>query len=123
MPSLLEPLPETLDRWEAEGHPDVLVEVRRELTVAIVGTLEAQWHGHVPMPAVRVRAVVPLLPTPDSRAPTIEEAVQASEQARRRSIHPCAFCGEPTPPEHGSRFEEHGLVCHGCMERHLGVVF
>jgi len=85
-----------------------------------------------PVPVVRVRAVVPssLEPVPFADVAELrwdrtrlERAIAAAERARRRSIRPCAFCGDPTPPEHGERDDEHGFVCHGCMSGHLGVVF
>lgn len=133
MRSLLAPLPETLDRWAAAGHPDPFVEVRHELTCVVIGTLETLWDGPAsPLPVVRVRAVVPsplAVASMDHRhglrwdRTRLERAIAAAERARRRSIRPCALCDEPTPPEHGERDDEHGFACHGCMERHLGVVF
>lgn len=39
--------------------------------------------------------------------------------ARRRQFRKCRFCGERTPPERSVKAN----VCHGCAERHLGVVF
>jgi len=124
--SLLEPLPETLEQWEAEGCPDVFVEVRRELTCVVVGTLETRWHGPAtPVAAVRVRAVLPLMGEfgLDDPATRLERAIEAARRARERSLRPCVFCGKPTPPEHGERDTERGFVCHGCMSTHLGVVF
>ena len=118
--SLLEPLPETLERWEMEGYPDPYVEVRRELTCTIVGTLETAWQGpHNPVPMLRVRSVLPA----SADEVELHEAIEAATRARLRSIRPCAICGDPTPPEHGRRMADAGFVCHGCMSSRFGVVF
>jgi len=122
---VLAPLPETLDRWAAEGHPDVLVEVREELTCWVVGTLEGRWTSPYGCePVVRPRSVVDRLGRPGGARPERElaEAVARAEHARRRSIRPCVECGERLPPEHGSRLER-GFTCHGCMSSRHGVVF
>lgn len=125
MPSFLDPLPETIDDWEAAGRPDVFVEVRDELTCTIVGTVEWQWDGPCEMyPAVHVRQVLPKFifgPMRD-RGPSLEEAIRRAERARRRSIRPCVHCGERTAPEHAMTCE-HGYVCHGCASRHHDVCF
>lgn len=118
--SFLEPLPETLERWEMEGYPDPYVEVRRELTCTIVGTLETEWRGPArPVPTLRVRVVLPA----GVDEVDLHAAITAATRARQRSIRPCAACGEPTPPEHGSRIADVGFVCHGCMSSRFGVVF
>lgn len=122
---VLAPLPETLDRWAAEGHPDVLVEVREELTCWVVGTLEGRWTSPYGCePVVRPRSVVDRLARLDGPDPeqALAEAIVRAERARRRSIRPCVDCGDPFPPEHGDRLEG-GFTCHGCMERGHGVVF
>lgn len=120
MRSLLDPLPETLERWEAEGCPDPWVEVRRELTCILVGTLETGWEGPArPVARLRVRGVLPAVADQAS----VDEAIAAATRARRRSIRPCAVCGESTPPEHGRRMDGDGFVCHGCMTSRFGVVF
>ena len=114
--SLLEPLPETLEAWEAAGHPDVYSEVRPGLGCDIVGTLEIAWPGPgSPTPMIRVRAVVPL-------GEDIDSVVQRAESVRSRSIRPCACCGERTTPERTLRL--HGQrICHGCATTDYGVVF
>lgn len=125
MRDLLEPLPDTVDRWEAAGRPHVLVEVREELTCWVVSTLEGYWaHVYECVPMARPRAVVDRLGSPRGEAPdaALAHAVARAEKARRRSIRPCADCGEPTPPEHGARMDS-GFCCHGCMSGNHGVVF
>ena len=130
---LLEPLPETIAAWTAAGCPDVFSEVRLGEGCMIVGTIEIAWDGpDSPRPVVRVREVVG---APDPRAPApllvggrfpvhgeLIAAVDRAEQARRRSIRPCADCGEPIPPERGEPMAS-GFTCHGCMEGRHGVVF
>jgi hypothetical protein len=41
----------------------------------------------------------------------------AARRARQAQFRTCRFCGDRFPPEH-----RHGNVCHGCAEKHLGVV-
>ena len=43
----------------------------------------------------------------------------AALAARRAQLTTCRYCGKAVPPEH--RFNEN--TCHGCAQRHLGVVF
>ena len=41
----------------------------------------------------------------------------AARKKRASQFKKCRFCKESFPPEH-----RHGDVCHGCAEKHLGVV-
>ncbi|MGA0121882.1 MAG: hypothetical protein ACO3KD_02585 [Gaiellales bacterium] len=105
-----------------DGDDDVRVEVREELTCTLVGTIEASWvHPSEAIPVLRVRAVVENEPRDDLER-RVAEAVERARRARRRSIRPCADCGEPTPPEHATDVD--GVrVCHGCASAHHGIVF
>jgi len=137
--SLLPPLPETIAAWHDAGCPDVFAEVREGVDCWIVGTVELAWRGPAAAePMIRVREVVPATGAADANClpsvpladglvlrppdPVLTAALARAEHARRRSIRPCADCGDPTPPEHGARLE-HGFTCHACMERGHGVVF
>ena len=44
---------------------------------------------------------------------------QSAKAARRAQYRTCRFCGERYPPERRSEVD----VCHGCAEKHLGIVF
>ena len=41
----------------------------------------------------------------------------AARRARQAQYRKCRFCGNRLSPEH-----RHGNVCHGCAEKHLGIV-
>lgn len=47
----------------------------------------------------------------------LEELIQDAIARRDTEFIPCRYCGRPTPPEH-----RHRDACHGCAERHHGVV-
>jgi len=123
MRSLLEPLPETLAAWHAQGCPDPYVEVRHELTCTLVGTLEHQWASPAEARVlVRVRLVLDRLAVDPERGLDLDEAIRRARAARRRSIRPCAVCGDRIPPEHGERVDG-AVICHGCQSSRFGVVF
>lgn len=44
--------------------------------------------------------------------------IKKAQKARLRQYHKCRYCGESFPPERRHRKD----VCHGCAERHEGVV-
>jgi hypothetical protein len=48
---------------------------------------------------------------------TLDELLTAARRARHAQFRKCRFCGERFPPE-----RRHGNVCHGCAEKHLGVI-
>lgn len=48
----------------------------------------------------------------------LENLLKEALKERRSEFKICRYCKEPVPPEH--RHSED--VCHGCAERHLGVV-
>jgi hypothetical protein len=47
----------------------------------------------------------------------VRQLVDAAIAKRRAEFKPCRYCGREVPPEHRL-----GKVCHGCAERHEGVV-
>jgi hypothetical protein len=47
----------------------------------------------------------------------LDELLAAARRARGAQFRRCRFCGERFPPE-----RRHGDVCHGCAEKHLGVI-
>lgn len=48
----------------------------------------------------------------------LREALRKAQEKRRRQFRKCKYCGQMVPPEH-----RHGKdVCHGCAERHDGIV-
>ena len=48
---------------------------------------------------------------------SLERLIRAARDARRNEFIPCRYCQRLVPPEH-----RHGDVCHGCAERHEGIV-
>ena len=72
------------------------------------------------------------LPTVEWAAPYSPEAsdvsdgdlvnfVETARQKRHDEFVPCHYCRKPTPPEHRHTLDGKN-VCHGCAERHEGVV-
>ena|SRR5674476_71373 len=47
----------------------------------------------------------------------LETLMKETLKKRQSEFRNCRYCGEHLPPEH-----MHGDVCHGCAEKHLGVV-
>jgi hypothetical protein len=76
-----------------------------------------RWDGHTPISAVKLwrSTRLPNFDTPEQLFRLVEDGIQA----RRDEFHVCRFCQSHIPPER--RFQPE--VCHGCAERHLGIVF
>jgi hypothetical protein len=47
--------------------------------------------------------------------------VDEARQKRHNEFVPCHYCQRPTPPEHRHKIDGK-TVCHGCAERHEGIV-
>ena len=47
--------------------------------------------------------------------------IASGRKQRYGEIKPCAICQRPTPSEHAHTIDGRH-VCHGCAERHMGVV-
>lgn len=96
---------------------DVAVRAERRGDAIVILSFRCGWDGHTPTP---VWKEVALLDDPTDGE--IAAALRDAERRRRRSLRACADCGERVAPERGSMI--HGAFrCHGCMERHHGVVF
>jgi len=54
-------------------------------------------------------------------AQRLANLIASGRKQRHREIQPCAICQRPTPPEHAHTIDGR-QVCHGCAERHMGVV-
>jgi hypothetical protein len=73
------------------------------------------WDGHAPIRTTRLRTSLPASGLTRER---LESIVAEAREARRREFRRCRFCGEMVPTER--RHDD--SCCHGCAERHLGVV-
>lgn len=51
------------------------------------------------------------------KAGDLERILHRALEARRLEFKPCKYCGERFPPD-----RRHGNVCHGCAEKHEGIV-
>jgi hypothetical protein len=96
----------------------ILLLVGQEEGRLLLASPRTRWEGHLPV----------LTPQKIIRPETIETAIAGARRLirnRRRTFRDCVFCNGRFPPEHGERHvdELDGFVCHGCMERKLGVVF
>jgi hypothetical protein len=49
--------------------------------------------------------------------PAVADLIQGAIEVRWKQFRVCKYCGERFPPEH-----RHGNVCHGCAEKHQGIV-
>jgi hypothetical protein len=49
----------------------------------------------------------------------LAEWFNKAKQARQKEFRACRFCGKKFPPEH----RDDRNTCHGCAEKHLGVVY
>jgi hypothetical protein len=113
--------PERHAEWAANGRADAAVVIERGIDVYAVCTVETVWDGHTPTPALRVRELVAAEPELIILE-RLEEACTRARRARLRSFKKCQHCAKRFPPEHGSA-RDGCFSCHGCMERHEGVVF
>lgn len=78
-----------------------------------VGWLDVGWDGpHTPRSCLRDVEHLPI-----ARERDLKLAARRVRAARARALTRCRFCREQNVPGH-----MHEDVCHGCAERHLGVV-
>lgn len=104
-------------RWLACGDPAlVLVGIRSDEVV--IAEPEVRWSGHTPVLQVRAESAVLSDPSQQTTA-HLERAASAVADERLRRFHECVDCGESNPPE----WMTSGRLCHGCAQRHHGVVF
>lgn len=97
-----------------EDERGIIVIVTPEAVELRLPTTE--WVGpHTPIASSRLWKRVKWDRMSDAR---LSRFLESAGQARAAEFTRCRFCGQEFPPEH--RHEED--VCHGCAERHLGVV-
>ena len=101
-------------RTDTDGERGVTVLVTPEAYELRLPTIEWTACAYGPAASTRYfKRVNAHRLTDEALASLLQEAI-----ARRDAeFIPCRYCGRPTPPEH-----RHRDVCHGCAERHLGVV-
>lgn len=98
------------------GENGITVIVTREAYEFRLPTVEWTCPGRGPALSSRLWQRVEA----DAQTPqTLLEKIEAVREARIHETSTCRFCGRRFPPEH--RHEED--VCHGCAERHLGIVY
>jgi hypothetical protein len=83
----------------------------------VAGWLDVAWEGPA-HPARQLRDAVHL---PFPRADVVDETLNALRAKREAMLAACAFCGALLPPGQVHRIDDR-VVCHGCAERHLGIV-
>ena len=96
------------------GEVEIVVIVTAEALELRLPTVEWTKGAYGPVPASRLWKRVKW---EDNTAERLVELVEAAMAKRRSEFKPCRFCHREFPPEH-----RHGSVCHGCAERHMGVV-
>ena len=101
------------DDWPDD---DVAVRAERRGTDVAILSFRVRWEGHTPTPRW---VEVALLYEPSDEE--VAAALVAAERKRRKSFRRCAFCHERVAPELGNA-RQGVFACHGCQERHLGVV-
>lgn len=92
----------------------IVVLVNSESLEIRLPTIEWTHGSHGPVAATRLWRRIEGADLDDS---ALRHALREAAEARRGEFSPCRFCGERVAIEH-----RHGDVCHGCAERHLGVV-
>lgn len=99
-----------------DGLEDIVVLATHEAYEIRLPTIEWTHGTHGPMAATLLwRRIEGEALDDDALRAVIEEAVAS----RRAEFATCRFCGERVAVEH--RIDND--TCHGCAERHLGVVF
>ncbi len=114
-------LPEGEIRWNDQGELEVVSGGNQGIVVRLVADgVEVRlptvvWHGaHTPIATTRYWRRISWADATDDRLIALFDK---GKKARRSEFRPCRFCRERVPLEH-----RHGDVCHGCAERHLGVI-
>jgi hypothetical protein len=103
-------------QFEHGGERGVVVLVTAEAVEFRLPTLE--WtHPHFATPSSRLWKRVRAEKLYDGQ-PALGELLERARAARARQFKKCKYCKELFPPEH----RHSGNVCHGCAERHEGVV-
>ena len=108
--------------FEATAH-ELWIDRSSETGVAIhpsgafVGWLDTAWPG--PGSPALVLEQATHLPTSECGGldSALRSALAAAGNARRAALRSCRYCGLELTPGH-----MHDDVCHGCAEKHLGVV-
>ena len=77
-------------------------------------TIEWTHGSHGPAAITRLWRRIEVAELDDS---ALRDAIEEAAEACRNEFSPCRFCGERVALEH-----RHGDACHGCVERHLGMV-
>jgi hypothetical protein len=80
-------------------------------------TVEWTWGYAGPVASSRLLKRVNLLRGTALDDKKLGSLIRNAQRKRKAETITCAFCGKPTPPEHA-----HGTACHGCSEKHLGIV-
>jgi hypothetical protein len=84
---------------------------------AFVGWIDVAWRDYAG-PVTRLRDVVHV---PFIDVERLAEALSTARARRSANLRTCSFCGEQLVPGHLHVMDSRN-VCHGCAERHLGVV-
>jgi len=104
----------TQDQATQWADPDAHVGVVQTPYGLFIGWIDVAWEG--PAIPLSVLRGVTHLPGAPQRA-ELDRASRHARGLRTRSLAQCRYCAERMVPGH-----MHGDVCHGCAERHLGVV-
>ena len=74
-----------------------------------------------PMSSSRLHKRVRFVNGAEVEVENVAKLISLARRKRQQETRPCAFCQTPTPPEHAHSVDGK-WVCHGCSERHLGIV-
>ena len=102
---------------ETRDEPGVVLLVTAESIELRLPTTEWTQGAYAPAPSSRYwkRTKVP---SPGKlNMKKVKALIDEARSVRAAEYVACRFCGKKCPPEH-----RHGDVCHGCAERHLGIV-
>lgn len=89
-----------------------------------LSTLAVRWDGHEPVVAAKpVQRIAwrEFPPDADVALAAVNRLARGAARRRRSSYRRCAECNEWVAPEHRDRMAGRH-VCHGCQERHHGIV-
>jgi len=115
------------ERSAVLGSREGGVLVRLMPDVVEVAPWEAGWMSGPagpPMPLMRPIARIPWAKLPPDREEALavlRDLLSAARAVRHGSFRECASCERRLPPENMHRMDGRD-ICHGCAERHLGVV-
>jgi hypothetical protein len=104
-------------QFEVREEPGLVLLVTPDAIEFRLPTVEWTHGSHGPAPSSRYWKRIKVPDSGQLNEKRIQSLIDEARSVRAAEFVICRYCGENFPPEH-----RHDDVCHGCAERHMGVV-